>query len=180
MTSPAPSPQRLVLLGVFGAARGVRGELRVKSFTADPQAIGAYGALTDEAGTRAFRIESLRPLGDDMLAARLTGVATREAAEALKGMKIYARRDQLPPPAADEFYYDDLVGLAAATREGSALGRVVGLRNHGAGDILEIAPEGGGETRLLPFTKAVAIEIDFVGGRIVIEPPREIEEEREG
>jgi 16S rRNA processing protein RimM len=171
------SPARLVLLGVFGAARGVSGELRVKSFTAEPQAIGRYGALTDKSGTRIFRFEALRPQGEDMLAVRLAGVATRGAAAALTGVELYARRDQLPPPAADEFYYDDLVGLTATTRDGLALGRVVSLRNHGAGDILEIAPEAGGETLLLPFTKAVAVEIDFAEGRIVVEPPREVEGE---
>ena len=85
----------------------------------------------------------------------------------------------MPPPGEDEFYCDDLVGLAAVTREGSRLGRVVALSNFGAGDILEIAPEGGGETLMLPFTKAVAPEIDFAAGRIVIQPPREIEGERE-
>jgi 16S rRNA processing protein RimM len=85
----------------------------------------------------------------------------------------------LPPPGEDEFYYDDLIGLAAMTREGVGLGRVVALSNFGAGDILEIAPESGGETLLLPFTKAVAIEIDFSAGRIVVEPPREIEGEEE-
>ena len=110
-----------------------------------------------------------------MLVARVKGVSTREAAQALTGVEIFARRDQLPPPDVDEFYYDDLVGLAAVTREGSTLGRVVALSNFGAGDILEIAPEGGGETLLLPFTRAVAVEIDFAAGRIVIEPPREIE-----
>lgn len=175
----APGPERLVPLGVFGAARGVRGEVRVKSYTADPEAIGAYGALTDASGARLFVFESLRALKDDMLVARVKGVATREAAQALNGVELFARREQLPPPAADEFYYDDLVGLAAVTREGSGLGRVVGLSNFGAGDILEIAPAGGGETLLIPFTKAVALEIDFARGRIVIEPPREIEGERE-
>ena len=167
------SPTRLVLLGVFGAAQGVRGEVRVKSFTADPKAIGGYGALTDKGGARAFRIESLRPLRDDMLVVRLASVTTREAAAALTGVELYARRDQLPPPEADEFYWDDLVGLAAATSDGAPLGRVVGLVNYGAGDILEIAPDGGGETLLLPFTKAVATEIDFAAGRIVVAPPRE-------
>ena len=171
------SSARLVLLGVFGAAQGVRGEVRIKSFTADPKAIGGYGALTDKAGSRSFRVESLRPLRDDMLVVRLAGVSTRDAAEALTGVELYARRDQLPPPEADEFYWDDLVGLAAATPDGASLGRVVGLVNYGAGDVLEIAPDGGGETLLLPFTKAVAIEIDFAAGRIVVAPPREIDGE---
>ncbi len=171
---------RLVCLGVFGAAQGVRGEVRVKSYTEDPKAIGAYGALTDQAGARVFAFESLRALRDDMLVARVKGVSTREAAQALTGVEIFARRDQLPPPDVDEFYYDDLVGLAAVTREGSALGRVVALCNFGAGDILEIAPESDGDTLLLPFTRAVAVEIDFAGGRIVIEPPREIEDGERG
>ncbi|MGD0640962.1 MAG: ribosome maturation factor RimM [Roseiarcus sp.] len=174
-----PTPGRLIPLGVFGAAQGVRGEVRVKSYTEDPKAIGAYGALTDKAGARVFAFESLRPLKDEMLVARVKGVATREAAEALNGAELFARREQLPPPGEDEFYYDDLIGLAAMTREGVGLGRVVALSNFGAGDILEIAPESGGETLLLPFTKAVAIEIDFSAGRIVVEPPREIEGEEE-
>jgi 16S rRNA processing protein RimM len=173
------SSTRLVRLGVFGAAQGVRGEVRVKSFTGEPKAIGGYGVLTDNSGGRAFRFESVRPLRDDMLVVRLAGVTTRDAAEALTGVEIFARRDQLPPPAADEFYYDDLVGLAAVTGDGAPLGRVVGLSNYGAGDVLEIAPADGGETLLLPFSKAVATEIDFAGGRIVISPPREIDGDRE-
>lgn len=172
-----PTPSRLVLLGVFGAAQGVRGEVRIKSFTDDPKAIGGYGPLTDKTGARRFVIESLRPLRDDMLVARVKDLTTRDAAAALTGVEIFARREHLPPPDADEFYWDDLIGLAAASRDGAPLGRVVGLRNFGAGDILEIAPEGGGETLLLPFSKAVAVEIDFAAGRIVIEPPREIEGE---
>jgi len=169
------SSARLVQLGVFGAAQGVRGEVRVKSFTAEPKAIGGYGVLTDRSGARAFRFESVRPLRDDMLVVRLVGVSTREAAQALTGVEIFARRDQLPPPAADEFYYDDLVGLTAVTTGGVPLGRVAALSNYGAGDILEIAPAGGGEILLLPFIKAVAREIDFDGGRIVVDPPREID-----
>jgi len=174
-----PAPSRLVLLGVFGAAQGVRGEVRIKSYTDEPKAIGSYGPLTDKAGGRRFTIASLRPLREDMLVARLEGVATRNDAEALTGVEIFARRDQLPPPDADEFYYDDLIGLAAVTREGAPLGRVVGLSNYGAGDILEIAGGEGGETMLLPFTKAVAPEIDFSRGVIVIEPPREVEGEEQ-
>ncbi len=173
------SPTRLVQLGVFGAAQGVRGEVRVKSFTAEPKAIGGYGALTDKSGARAFRFESVRPLRDDMLVVHLAGVTTRNAAAALTGVEIFARRDQLPPPAADEFYCDDLIGLVAVTADGAPLGRVVGVSNYGAGDILEIAPADGGETMLMPFSKAVATEIDFAGGRIVVAPPSEIDGEEE-
>jgi 16S rRNA processing protein RimM len=162
-------------MGVFGAPQGVRGEVRVKSLTGDPVAIGAYGPLTDKRRAHKFVFESLRPLKDDMLVARVAGVATRDAAEALKGMEIFARRDQLPPPAHDEFYRDDLIGLEAVDVAGTPLGRVVSLMSYGAGDILEIALAQGGETLLLPFTKRVAPHIDFDAGQIVIEPPREVE-----
>ena len=171
------APDRLILIGVFGAPQGVRGEVRVKSLTADPAAIGAYGSLTDQRRGRKFVFESLRRLKGDMLVARMAGVSSREAAEALKGVEIFARRDQLPPPAQDEFYYDDLIGLEAVDADGAPLGRVVGLMNHGAGDVLEIAPAHGGKSLLLPFTTRVAPRIDFDAGRIVIQPPREIEED---
>ena len=164
-------------MGVFGAPQGVRGEIRVKSLTGEPSAIGVYGPLTNKGRTRAFAFESLRSLKDDMLVARIAGVSTREAAEALKGLEIFARRDQLPPPNDDEFYYDDLVGLEAVNAEGAPLGRVISLMNHGAGDVLEIALAQGGETLLLPFTKRVAPRIDFDAGRIVIEPPSEVEDD---
>ena len=162
-------------MGVFGAPQGVRGEIRVKSLTGEPSAIGAYGPLTNKGRTRMFAFESLRPLKDDLLVARVTGILSREAAEAFKGVEIFARRDQLPAPDEDEFYYEDLVGLEAVDAAGGPIGRVVSLMNHGAGDILEIAPVGGGETLLLPFTKGVATRIDFDAGRIVIERPREVE-----
>jgi 16S rRNA processing protein RimM len=171
------APDRLILMGVFGAPQGVRGEVRVKSLTGVPSAIGDYGPLTNKGRTRAFAVESLRPLKDEMLVARITGVSTREAAEALKGVEIFARRDQLPPPNEDEFYYDDLIGLEAVDGEGASLGRIVSLMNYGGGDILEIAAAEGGETLLLPFTKRVARRIDFDAGRIVIEPAREVEDE---
>jgi 16S rRNA processing protein RimM len=170
-------PDRLILMGVFGAPQGVRGEVRVKSLTGEPSAIGVYGPLTNKGRTRSFVFESLRSLKDDMLVARITGVSTRGAAEALKNVEIFARRDQLPPPDEDEFYYEDLVGLEAVDAAGASLGRVVSLMNHGAGDVLEIAPADGGETLLLPFTKSVAPRIDFDAGRIVIEPPREVEDD---
>ena len=168
-------PDRLVLVGAFGAPQGVRGEVRVKSFTGEASAIGAYGALTDATRKRVFSFERLRALKDDMLVVKVRGVDTRDAAAGLTGVEIFARRDQLPPAETDEFYYDDLVGLEAVTREGRRLGRVASLTNYGAGDILEIAPDGGEEALLLPFTKEVVTVVDFDGGRIVIEPPRETE-----
>ena len=165
-------------MGVFGAPRGQRGEMRVKSLTADPMAIGAYGPLTDKNRARVFVFEALRPLKDAMLAAKVRGVSTREAAAALSGVEIFARRDQLPPPAENEFYYDDLIGLVAVDAAGARLGRIVSVGNYGAGDILEIASESGGETLLLPFTREVAWAIDFEAGLVVVERPNEVEGER--
>jgi 16S rRNA processing protein RimM len=164
-------------MGVFGAPQGVRGEVRVKSLAGEATAIGAYGPLTNKERRRTFTFETLRPLKDDMLVARVAGVSSREAAEALRGVEIFARRDQLPPPNEDEFYYDDLVGLEAVDAAGGRIGRVVSLMNYGAGDVLEIAPAQGGETLLLAFTRRVAPRIDFDAGLIVIEPPREVEDE---
>ena len=171
---------RLIALGRFGAPQGVRGEIRIQSYTAEPSAVAAYGPLTDAGGLRRFTVKIVRALRDDMLVARVEGVATREAAAALTGVELFARRSQLPPPDADEFYYDDLVGLEAVTLSGETLGRVAAVLNHGAGDILEIAPGGSAETRLLPFTKAVAVEIDFAAGRIMIAPPPEVDGEAAG
>jgi 16S rRNA processing protein RimM len=168
---------RLICVGIVGAAHGVRGELRVKSYTQDPKAIGAYGDLTDKTGVKTFRLAAMRLLKEDMLVVRLAGVATREEAEKLNGAALFTRRAQLPSPSDDEFYHDDLIGLEALTREGDTLGRVIAMRNFGAGDILEIAPAKGGETLLLPFTKAVATEIDVSERRIVIVPPNEIDGE---
>jgi 16S rRNA processing protein RimM len=169
-------PDRLVLVGVLGAPQGVKGEIRVKSYTSDPRAICAYGPLCDAAERRRFEIARLRSLKNDLLIAKLEGVETRNAAAALTGVELFARRARLPPPGEGEYYLADLVGLEAYSREGDRLGRVERVCNYGAGDILEIAPRDGGETLLLPFTKAVAPIVDVQGGRIVIEPPAVIED----
>ena len=160
--------ERLVLVGVVGAPQGVRGEVRLKSYTGEPRAIGGYGPLRDESGGRAFTIRSLRPLKGDMLVARIEGVENREAAAALTNTRLFVPRDRLPPPAPDEFYHIDLIGLAAEDEAGAPLGRVRGLDNHGAGDILEIAPPAGGETLLVPFTLAFVPVVDFAAGRLVV------------
>lgn len=165
-----------VLLGRFGAPHGVRGEIRLQSFTADPLAITDYAPLTDAAGTRSFAFASVRAQGKEMLVAKVAGVSTREAAQALRGVEIYAPREALPTPPEEEFYLADLIGLTAETPQGERLGAVVAVRNFGAGDLLEIAPREPGETLLFPFTKAVAPIIDVAGGRIVIDPPLESED----
>ena len=164
-------------MGRFGAPHGVRGELRLQSFTGDPLAIADYGPLTDKSGKKTFTLLNLRPQGKDMLVVRLKDVDDRDGAQALNGVELYLPRDKLPAPDPEEFYLADLEGLRAETTTGEVIGRVVALRNFGAGDILEIAPAAGGDTLMYPFTKAVAPIIDLAGGRIVVEPPTETEGE---
>ena len=164
-------------MGRFGAPHGVRGELRLQSFTGDPLAIADYGPLTDKSGKKTFTLLNLRPQGKDMLVVRLKDVDDRDGAQALNGVELYLARDKLPAPDPEEFYLADLEGLRAETATGEPIGRVVALRNFGAGDILEIAPASGGDTLMYPFTKAVAPIIDLAGGRIVVEPPMETEGE---
>ncbi|MDE2577974.1 MAG: ribosome maturation factor RimM [Hyphomicrobiales bacterium] len=168
-----PHPPRLILLARFGAAQGVRGEVRVKCFTEDPLALSSYGALSDESGKRSFDIEKLRLLRDDMAVAKVKGVETRDQAQALTGLALYIAREKLPPPDDDEFYIVDLIGLRAVSPEGADLGSVKNVLNYGAGDILEIAAPG--DSFLAPFTKAVAPKVDFAAGRITIVRPDEIE-----
>jgi 16S rRNA processing protein RimM len=168
----------LVLLGRFGAPHGVRGEIRLQSFTADPLAIADYGPLSDKSGARSFTLLSVRPQGKDMLVARVEGVGDRAGAERLTGAELFIAREKLPAPEdEDEFYLADLVGLRAETRSGEELGVIVAVRNFGAGDILEVAPKAGGETLLFPFTKAIAPIVSVAEGRVVIEPPAEVEGE---
>ena len=158
---------RRVLVGVLGAAQGVRGEVRVKSYTAVATAIADYGPLWSEDGRRSFTFMALRPLKDDMLVARIVGLTDRDGAAALTGTKLYVDRASLPPPDDDEFYQVDLLGLLAEDEAGRALGRVAAVQNFGAGDLLAIAPSAG-ETLLVPFTKAFVPILDFEGGRLVV------------
>ena len=162
-----------VLIAQIGAAHGVRGEVRLKAFTEDPMSVARYGALETEDGARRFEIEAVRP-AKDMLVARLKGVADRNAAEALKNLRLYVARAKLPKPADDEFYYADLVGLAATTADGGAFGTVKAVHNFGAGDLLEIEPASGGATLLLPFTEATVPAIDLADRKLVVAPPADV------
>jgi 16S rRNA processing protein RimM len=162
----------LVLLGRFGAPHGVRGEIRLQSFTSDPLSIASYDSLTDKSGTRNFRLRAVRRQGKDMLVAQVEGVDDRAGAEALNRVELYVARDRLPAPDEDEFYIADLIGLRAETAEGVEIGTIVAVRNFGAGDILEIAPEAGGETLMFPFTKA-AVPVVEPTTHVVIDIPEE-------
>jgi 16S rRNA processing protein RimM len=158
-----------VLIAQIGAAHGVRGEVRLKAFTADPLDVASYGPLETEDGRR-IEIEAARP-AKDVLVVRLKGVADRNAAEALKNQRLYVSRDKLPPPDDDEFYYADLIGLSAVTAEGAAFGVVKAVHNFGAGDLIEIEPTGGGETVMLTFNETTVPSVDIAGRKIVVAPP---------
>jgi len=158
-----------------GAAHGVRGEVKLWPFTEDPLAVADYGLLETADGTRRLEIESLRP-AKDFLVARFKGVGDRNAAEMLRNMELFVPRDRLPPIEEDDTYYhSDLIGLAAVTGEGSEIGKVIAVHNFGAGDLIEIAPAGGGKTLMLPFTEAVVPEVDLQNGRMLVVPPPESE-----
>lgn len=157
-----------VVVAQFGAAHGIKGEVRLKSFTGAPVDVAAYGPLESPDGRR-FEIEAVRPAAGtspDMLVVRLKGVRDRNTAETLTGLELSVPRDRLPAPDADEYYHADLIGLAAEAPDGEALGTVVAVHNYGAGDLLEIAPRRG-QTFLLPFTREVVPEVDVAGRRLV-------------
>jgi 16S rRNA processing protein RimM len=158
---------RRILVGEIGRPHGVRGLVRLRSFTADPAAIAGYGPLTDEAGARRFAITLL---GGGI--ARIEGVADRDAAARLTGTRLYTERDRLPPPGEEEFYLVDLIGLAVETEAGQALGRVAAVEDHGAGAFL-VVTDGRAE-HLLPFTRAVVPVVDLAAGRLVAAPPAEV------
>jgi 16S rRNA processing protein RimM len=165
----------LVCVARIGAAHGVRGAVKLWTFTEDPFAVKRYGPLSSKDGRRQFEIAQVRE-AKDHLVATFKGVATRDEAERLNGIELYVARDKLPATDEDEYYHTDLIGLAAVTTDGDALGRVLAIHNFGAGDIIEIAPLKGA-TMLLPFSNAVVPEVDIAGGRVVIKLPQEIEGE---
>jgi 16S rRNA processing protein RimM len=157
----------------IGAAHGVRGAVKLWTFTEDPLAVQHYGPLATKDGTRQFEVTHARE-ANGHLVATLKGIATREEAERLNGVELYIARDQLPKTDEDEYYHADLIGLAAVTADDAPIGRVIAIHNFGAGDIIEIAPSHGA-TMLLPFTNAVVPTVDLAGGRVVIELPEEVD-----
>lgn len=157
----------------IGAAHGVRGAVKLWTFTEDPLAVTRYGALSTKDGVRQFEVTHARE-AKGFLVAMLKGVTSRSEAERLNGLELYIAREKLPETEAGEYYHADLIGLAAVTADGEPLGRVVAIHNFGAGDILEIAPESSA-TLMLPFSNAVVPTVDIAGGRVVIELPDEIE-----
>jgi len=165
-------PQNPVQMAVIGAAHGIKGELRVKTFTGEPLALADYGPLYARDG-RAFQIIDIRP-ANTVVVVRFKGISDRNAAEALAGTELFVDRSMLPDDGEeDEFYHADLIGLAVVTADGAAFGVVKAVHNFGAGDLLEIEPAAGGATVMLPFNATTVPKIDIAGRRIVVEPPAE-------
>lgn len=159
----------------IGAAHGVRGEVKLWSFTEDPAAVAHYGPLETQDGTRCFEIEALRAVKDHFVA-RIAGVNDRDAAEKLRNIELYIPRARLPKiEEADTFYHADLVGLDAITPDGARVGTVHALHNFGAGDIIEIAPAEGGDPLMLPFNETTVPKIDVAARQVVVVPPVETE-----
>lgn len=164
------APSQHVCVGAISGSFGVRGEVRLKSFCAEPSDIASYGALSTEDGSTSFSVTLTRPVKSGY-AAMLSGVTTKEAADALRGTRLYAPRAALPSLPDDEFYHADLVGLAVLDTGGEILGKVISVANHGAGDILEVSGPGLGSGLLIPFTLAVVPTVDLALGRVIVDLP---------
>ncbi|WOI55069.1 ribosome maturation factor RimM [Palleronia sp. LCG004] len=159
-----------VCVGAIAGAFGVRGEVRLKSFCAEPEAIADYAPLTTEDGMRSFDLTLDRAIKNGF-AARLSGVSTREEADALRGVRLFVSRDRLPEIDSDEFYHADLINLEVVDTGGVLLGRVKAVLNHGASDLLEVALANRSESVLLPFTQAIVPNVDLATRRLVADPP---------
>lgn len=157
-----------VCLGVIVGAQGIRGEVRIKPFTAEPEDVGAYGPVTDEPGEKTLRL-SVRGRAKGAVVARIDGIADRNAAEALKGTMLFVARSRLPEPEDEEtFYHADLVGLEAKAPDGALLGQVVAVFDYGAGDILDIR-RADGSLASVPFTRAAVPEVNLAGGWLTVD-----------
>ncbi|MCU0829249.1 MAG: ribosome maturation factor RimM [Tabrizicola sp.] len=161
-----------ICVGAIAGAFGVSGEVRLKSFCSEPTDIGSYGPLYSEDGIREFHVTLTRPVAGG-LGARIAGVATKEAADALRGVSLHVPRDRLPALPDDEFYHADLIGLAVYDTGGEPLGKVIAIHNHGAGDIIEISPSRHKSALLLPFTRTIVPNVDLARGRLVVDLPEE-------
>lgn len=164
----------LICIGAFAGAFGVTGEVRIKSFCTEPADIVGYGPLMSEDGSRTFKVTLTRPVAGG-LGARVAGVTTREAAEALRGTSLFVPRDRLPSLPDDEFYHADLIGLEAFDTGGALVGKVIAVHNHGAGDILELSLASHKSALLLPFTKAIVPTVDLSVRRLIVDLPDDTE-----
>ena len=159
-----------ICVGAIAGSFGVAGEVRLKSFCADPEAIASYGPLWTEDGSRSFTAKLTRPVAGG-LGARMSGITTKEQADSLKGTSLFAEKSRLPNLPDDEFYHADLIGLEVRDTGGALIGQVRAIHNHGAGDLIEVFGAGLKQTLLLPFTRAVVPTIDLAAGRLVADLP---------
>jgi 16S rRNA processing protein RimM len=166
--------EKNVLLAAVIGASGLKGAVKAKIFTASPEALMRYGALKDKNG-KEFSITACRPGKTGEAVISFSGIATREAAEALKGTELFIPREALPRESEEEFYHADLVGLEAHDGEGRVLGRIAAIHNYGAGDIVEIARPDG-DSVLLAFTRETVPTIDIPGGRVIVAVPEDDED----
>jgi len=164
-----PASAKQVCVGVVTGPHGVGGAVRIKSFTARPEDVAAYGPLADEAGRRQLELHLLGA-AKGVLIARLSGVDDRNGAEALRGLRLYLARSALPHPEPEEYYHADLIGLEAVLGDGTPLGRVRAVHDFGAGDTLEIERPGA-PPAMVPFTRAIVPVVDIEAGRLVVAPP---------
>jgi 16S rRNA processing protein RimM len=164
------APAGWVLVATFGAAHGIKGEVRVKYHTADPQALVDYSPLRDESFSRSFTFLSARKAGEVAIA-RVKDITDRNQAETLTHINLYAERSKLPPPDEDEFYHADLIGLRVEGPDGELIGTVQGIYDFGAGEMLDIRrPRRKGV--MIPFTREIFPTIDIAGGRAICMPPK--------
>ncbi len=169
-----PAADKKLLMGRIGAAHGIRGEVRINSFTEEPLALAGYGPLSTNPPGLTIEIERARAT-TNVLVARLKGITDRTAAEKLNGVELYIDRDRLPAADADDFYHADLIGLDARLNDGTVLGKVTAIPNFGASDLVEVTDARSGDTFLYPFTRAVVPEVHVAEGYLVIEVPVEAE-----
>jgi 16S rRNA processing protein RimM len=174
----APESQELLCVGVVTGPHGVRGQVRIKGFTANPEDIAAYGALSDQTGTKTYVVKVTGTAAKGALIASLTGIDNRNKAEAIKGLKLYVPRSALPEPEEEEYYHADLIGLSVQTVDGLELGVVRTIYDFGAGDVIEVE-NGERKTIVVPFTKAAVPVVDLAAGRLIVDPPEGLLDEPE-
>jgi 16S rRNA processing protein RimM len=160
----------LILLGHIAGAHGIRGEVVVKSYTADPADIDAYGPLTEVSGARSYNLSVVRVMPKGVVV-RIDGINDRTAAERLKGTALHATRAALGDAEAGEYFYSDLIGLSVVAPDGSPIGAVKSVNDFGAGDLIEIVFEGTGRTEFVAFTDANVPEVDLAAGQVVVVLP---------
>jgi 16S rRNA processing protein RimM len=169
-------PSDLVCLGRISGSHGVRGAVRIQTYTDRPEDVAAYGPLVSETGDRSYQLTVQRPAKSGVIAL-VGGVDDRDAAQALKGTRLFVEREVLPAAGDGEFYHADLIGMKAVRVDGAPLGEIIAVQNFGAGDVLELRAENSGKTVMVPFSRGVVPEVDLAGGTVRIDLPDSLNED---